>query len=266
MKISKYLAVFKIAWEQGLVYRLNFTLWRVRSVLQLLLAYFIWWTVFQSQNQIFGYTGKSIITYILVAALIRAVVLSSRVMDVSNQINNGSVVNFLIKPLGFIKYYLAQDVADKLLNISFVIVEISLILLLLRPDIILQTNQVTLGLFLLASVLGVILYFAIAFIIGISTFWVEASWGPMFLMTIFLEGFAGGLFPIDILPRVIYNGLMLTPFPYLMYFPAKIYIGTMNESEIMVGFLVLVGWTVGMFIVANLILRAGLKHYSAVGN
>ncbi|MBI2334800.1 hypothetical protein HYU96_03270, partial [Candidatus Daviesbacteria bacterium] len=64
--INKYLAVFKISWEQGLTYRLNFALWRVRSVLQLLLVYFIWWTVFQSSSSVFNYSQAQILTYIMV--------------------------------------------------------------------------------------------------------------------------------------------------------------------------------------------------------
>ena len=106
--MSKYLEVFKISWQQGTAYRLNFALWRVRSVLQLLLVYFVWWTIFQNQSQVFGYTQSTILTYVLLTAILRAIILSSRTSDLMNQINEGSIVNFLTKPLGVIKYYFAQ--------------------------------------------------------------------------------------------------------------------------------------------------------------
>lgn len=264
--INKYLAVFKISWQQGLVYRLNFVLWRVRSVLQLLLVYFIWWTVFESQSGIFGYTKESIITYILIAALIRAIVLSTRATDVTNQINDGSVVNFLVKPLSLIKYYLTRDLADKLLNILFVILEISLLIYLLRPQVILQTDLLILAIFLLAAILGIILYFCLSFIISLTSFWVENSWGPLFLMMIFLEGFGGGLFPIDILPKNIFNLLMLTPFPYLIYFPSKLYLGTMEPTQLSLGFIMLLSWVVILILCMNLVLKKGLRYYTAQGN
>lgn len=264
--IRKYLAVFKISWEQSLVYRLNFALWRVRTVLQLLLVYFIWWTVFQTQNEVFGYTSASILTYILVSAVIRAIVLSSRAMDVSNQINDGSVVNFLIKPLGFVQYYLSRDFADKLLNISFVIFEIGLIIFLLRPEIIIQTQLLTLLLFILATILGIIVYFCIGFIISLLSFWVENSWGPMFLMFIFLEGFGGALFPIDILPKSVFNFLMLTPFPYLIYFPSKLYLGGFTVNQLILYFLILSFWVIGLWFIMRWVVSAGLRHYTAVGH
>ena len=260
------MAVFRICWQQGLIYRLNFILWRVRSVLQLLLIYFVWWTVFQSQDQVFGYTNSSILTYILVAALIRAIVLSSRTTSVANQINDGSVVNFLVKPLGFIKFYLAQDLADKLLNIFFVIIEISLLIILLKPEIIIQNNPIIILLFLLAAILGMILYFCISFIISLTAFWVENSWGPLFILTIILEGFSGGMFPLDILPKSIFSILMLTPFPYLIYFPSKIYLGNMHYFELLYGFMVLFFWVIASFFLMYYVLRSGLKHYTAEGH
>lgn len=263
--MNKYLAVFKISWEQGLVYRLNFALWRVRSVLQLLLVYFVWWAVLQSTSSIFNYSQSQIVSYIVVAAVIRAIILSTRVTDVAGQINEGSFINFLVKPLGVIRYHFARDMADKLLNITFVIFEIALLLLILKPPLLLQQNLQILILFLLATVLGLILYFAFVLIIGLLAFWVENVWAPLFLVMIFLEGFGGGLFPIDILPQELGNILMLTPFPYFIYFPAKIYLGTLPVSEVLLGFTMLILWTATIFLLLQWVLQRGLRHYSAFG-
>lgn len=261
----KYLAVFKISWEQGLVYRLNFILWRVRSVLQLLLTYFVWWTVFEYNSNIFNYSQSQILTYILAAAFIRAVILSSRVVDVAGQISEGTIVNFLVKPLGFIKYYFARDLADKLLNIFFVFLEIIMLIIILRPNLLFQQNPQILAIFALAAILGLLLYFAVAFIIGMLAFWAENAWGPLFLIMILLEGFGGGLFPIDILPKTAADILLLTPFPYFIYFPAKIYLGTMPVNEIIYGFSVLIFWTIVGWYLMLKFLQKGLRHYSAFG-
>lgn len=263
--MKKYLTAFLINWEQSLVYRLNFTLWRVRSVLQLLLVYFIWWTVFQNQTQVFGYTQMTILTYILVSAVIRAITLSSRVIDVAGQINEGSIANFLVKPLSFIGYFFVRDIADKLLNILFVMFEITILIYFLKPLVFLQTNLAILGLFTLATFLALLLYFLMAFVLGLSAFWLENSWGPYFLLLTFVESLGGGLFPIDILPKVLAQALMLTPFPYLIYFPAKVYLGTMTSVEIWQGFLILFFWVGFLWFFLLKILQAGFKKYTAVG-
>lgn len=264
--MSKYWVIFKMVWQYYLIYRVNFILWRVRTILQLLLVYFIWWSVFKSQSQVFGYTTASILTYILVAALMRAVVLSTRVTDMMDSINTGNIVNFLIKPLGFIRYYLTRDIADKLFNIGFYLVEVTLLIFLLRPPIILQTKIPVLILFLLATIGGLIIYFCINFIISLTAFWVENSWGPIFLMSIFLESLGGGLFPVDILPKPVFDILMLTPFPYLIYFPAKLYLGGMNNLEIISGFSIILAWIVILTALMKVTIGSGFRHFSAVGN
>ncbi|MBI4035481.1 ABC-2 family transporter protein [Candidatus Daviesbacteria bacterium] len=264
--MGKYISVFRIAWQQNLIYRLNFVLWRFRSVMQLLLVYFIWWSVFQSQKQIFGYTASSILTYILIAALIRAIVLSTRVTDLIDSINSGSVVNFLIKPLGFVKYYLARDIADKLFNILFYIGEVSVLVFLLKPAVIIQTNIQVLAYFIFAIAGGLVIYFCINFLISLTAFWMENSWGPLFLIGVLLETLGGGLFPLDILPREIFNILMITPFPYLIYFPSKIYLGGMRNAEILYGFSIISAWIITLIILTKLMISSGFRHFSAEGN
>lgn len=262
---KKYFQVFVISWEQGLVYRLNFTLWRVRAVLQLILVYFIWQSVFLNQTDVFGYSQSNIMTYILVSSVVRAIVLSSRATDLMNHINEGSIVNFLVRPLDIIRFYFSRDLADKLLNIFFVVLEVSLIIWIFHPPVILQTNFFILMQFAIAIILAVLLNFFSSLLISMMSFWVENSWGPLFLMMIILEGLGGGLFPIDILPHKIFSFLMYTPFPYLLYFPAKVYLGVLSTGEILHGFGVLCIWVGLMFLIAKKTLSAGLKHYTAGG-
>ncbi len=264
--MDKQLAIFKISWENYLIYRLNFILWRLRNILQLFLTYFVWWTVFQSQQEVFGYTEGTILTYVMVASLIRAIILSSTAIDVSGHINQGSIVNFLIKPFSFVGYYFTRDLADKLFNISFVILEIILLVLLLRPQIQFQTDPMILVFFIISIILGALILFALVFTIGLLAFWVENSWAPWFLITIFLEGFGGGLFPIDILPKTISQIILLTPAPYLIYFPAKLYIGGLSTVEIFQGFFIALLWVAIMWAIMIKTLKAGLKYYTAVGN
>lgn len=264
--MDKYWSIFKASWQQNLMYRLNFSMWRIRSVIQLLLIYYIWWTVFKSHNQVLGYTQSSILTYVLVAALIRAIVLSTRVTDLIDAINNGSIVNFLIKPLGLIKYLLTRDVADKLFNILFYVFEVSILIFLLKPQIIIQTNVKVLLIVLLALIGGLVIYFCINLIISLTAFWLDNSWGPLFLMSILLESLGGGLFPIDIFPKQLFNGLMLTPFPYLIYFPTKLYLGNVDIQQILLGFSVIFVWVVLLMFIVKIISKAGFRHFSAVGN
>ena len=264
--MNKFLAIFNISWQNMLIYRLNFVLWRFRTVLQFILVYFLWWTVFQTQESVFGYTEVTILTYVLISALTRAIVLSSRIMDIGGHINEGSIVNFLVKPQGVIGFYFARDLADKLLNISFVLIELIVIYFLLKPEIIIQTNFLILFQFLISLILAIILYFSLSFAFGLLAFWLENIWGIYFLFFMSVEALGGGLFPIDILPERFANILLLTPFPYLLYFPAKVYSGTLSSEQLIYGFIILVFWVVFSWVLMKKVLNAGLRTYTAVGH
>lgn len=264
--MKKYLQVLKITFAEYFVYRTNFLLWRFRSVVQLLVLYFLWQAVVPEGVTIFGYDQAKILTYILGTSIIRSFILSSRSVDVAGQIASGDLSNFLLKPLSYLKFWFAKDVADKILNLFFSFFEVSLIIFLLKPPIILQVNAGFLILSLTAVVLGIILYFYLSFLLSMIAFWTpENPWPTRFLFGIFVEFFAGGLFPLDILPKGIFIALKILPFSYLLFFPLDIYLGKLSFVEIFVGLGVCLFWIVVIYQAVRFTFRAGLKNYAAWG-
>ena len=104
--MSKYLQILKISFQQEFTYRLNFIMWRVRNVIQILIFFFLWSSVFAAQDSnYFGYNKEKIIAYAFLLIIVRAIVMSSRSVDVAGIISNGELSNLLIKPVNFFKYY-----------------------------------------------------------------------------------------------------------------------------------------------------------------
>ncbi|MBI4999815.1 ABC-2 family transporter protein [Candidatus Gottesmanbacteria bacterium] len=272
--MKKYWQVIKTTWQEYGVYRLNFLVWRLRSFIGFLTIYFFWWAVFlpagrQVAGEVFGWHQEQILTYILGVAMARSIVLSSRTIDVGGEINQGNLTNYLLKPLNFLTYWFSRDIADKLLNIALTIFELTLFFLILKPPFLVQTNPFILVACLLSIILATILYFFINFFLGVIAFWTPESWsgvwGPRFVFTIILEFFAGTIFPLDILPKPIFAILQLTPFPYLIYFPLKIYLGQVNFLQIFTGFTICLFWMGIWYLIVEKTWRAGLKVYAAEG-
>ena len=115
-------------------------MWRVRSIIRLLAVYFLWLAIFRRNQELFGYNQELILTYVLGTSLVRALTLASRSVDVGGEIASGALSNYLLKPINYFHYWLSRDITDKLLNLSFVLVEVSLIIWLLKPPLFLQTN------------------------------------------------------------------------------------------------------------------------------
>lgn len=264
--MKKYLQVLKITFEEYFVYRLNFWLWRFRAFIQLLVLYFLWFAIVPQGTTVFGYDQAKILTYILGTSIIRSFILSSRSVDVAGEIASGDLSNFLLRPISYLKYWFTKDVVDKILNLFFSTIEISLIFIFLRPPIIIQKDPVILMFTLIAIILGIILYFYLSFLLSMIAFWTpENVWPPRFLATIIIDFFAGSLFPLDILPVGIFNALRVLPFTYLLFFPLNVYLGKVSAGEILFGFLISLFWIFVFFKFVKILFRLGVKNYAAWG-
>lgn len=263
--LFKYLQVFKVSLSEMFIWRLNFVLWRLRSVLQLLVLYFLWSVVFGQQDVAFGYTKEAIFTYILGTAFMRSMVLSSRSVDVAGEIHSGRLTNFLIRPVSYISWWLTRDISDKLVNLIFVFVELSLIYYFLRPPLFIQSNPTFVVLAIFVSFLALILYFYLSFLLSMVAFWVIEVWAPRFLAMVIVEFLSGGTFPIDILPAPVVLFLKATPFPYLIFFPLKIYLGQVPITQIFLGITVMLFWMVIVWWSVQIVWQKGLRVYSAEG-
>lgn len=263
--MKKYLRVVKNTWEEMLTYRLNFFVWRIRSVVFILTFYFLWAVIIPKNGELFGYTQSQMLTYILGTSLLSAIVVSSRSHSIGEDINTGTLSNYLIKPMSYFGYYFSKDLGDKAMNMLFSIIELIGLFLLLQPPLFLQTNSVSLFLFFVTIGLGLILFFFFNVLLGLIGFWSNDVWAPRFIFFMTLNFFAGIYFPLDILPASIYAIYQLLPFPYLLYFPIKIYLGTLSFPEIFIGICITSFWIFIMYFVVKAIWRKGLVVYTAEG-
>lgn len=263
--MKKYWLVFKNTISEYFTYRLNFIMWRVRLIFKIFSLYFFWQAIFRKQRILFGYSQEEILTYILGSLVLASVVIATRSVDIGGEINQGDLTNYLLKPINYFKFWFTKDLTDKFLNITFSIIEISLILFLLKPAIYFQ-KEPSFYLYLLFVIpLATLAYFYINLLLGMVAFWTPEVWGVRFVFWILLEFFSGGLFPLDILPKAIYNTLQLLPFSYLLFFPLKIYLGKLPFSEINKGIIILLIWLFLLNFIVNKVWQKGLKIYSAEG-
>lgn len=266
--MNKYSQIFKISFAQEFAYKANFIMWRVRNVIQVLIAYFLWSTVFPTaETSFFGYDQAKILTYIFGVILVRSLVFSARSVDVPQEISEGSLSNYLVRPVAYFKYWFIRDVSSKALNFIFSIGEFALLMAIFRPPFFIQSNFFFLILFFVAILIANYLIFIVRFIVTSISFWVpELAWGGQFLfMVIITEFLSGSIFPLDIFPALWQKIFYFTPFPYLIFFPIEIYLGKLSVLEIWRGLSISIIWSIGLTYTLRTIWQKGLKIYDAVG-
>ncbi|HEX7041806.1 MAG TPA: ABC-2 family transporter protein [Patescibacteria group bacterium] len=259
-----YLAA-RNTWDETLTYRLNFAVWRLRVFLSLISTYFLWLVLLPKGENIAGYNQSSMLTYIVGGGIVYSIVLSTRVAAVSDDIVQGNLSNYLLRPVNYIVYYFFKDFGDKGMNLFFSFFEISLIFILLRPPFYIQTNLLFIFGFFLSIILAIVINFYLNMLLSFVGFFSSEAWAPRFIFFIILGFFSGTIFPLDILPSQIYSFLKLLPFLYLIYFPMKIYLGQIHMQEVFSGLLISLIWSVGLYFITNFLWNKGLHLYSAQG-
>lgn len=266
--MKKYWQIFKISFEEEFAYRLNFILWRVRNVFQILLTYFLWSTVFSDPGRVvFGYDRSRILTYVFGIMIVRAVVLSARAMDVSFDVAQGNLSNYLLKPISYFKYWFTRDISSKAINLFFAVFEFAALFLILKPPFFLQTNLVSLAAFIFSLLIAVLLYFLLLFLVSAVPFWApELGWGSHFLVTVvIIEALSGSLFPINILPSLLQTIIMALPFPYLIYFPIQVYLGNITGYALFGGLVLASAWAGILWLILKYVWQRGLMAYESIG-
>ncbi len=262
--MKKYWQIFRTTVDEYFVYRLNFTLWRFRVVLNLLLIYFLWTAVYLQNREIFGYTKTMMLSYVLLMSILSDFVFSSRIHDLGGQILQGDIINLLLKPVSFFKFLISKEAADKVVNISFALCEVLLLILIFRPNLSAPPGIPEMILVVIHLVIGLILAFFISFSISLIAFWSAEIWAPRFIYFILVFTLAGNYFPLDILPKGIYTFLLFTPFPYFIFVPAQLYVkGFASYSIWQLGISIV--WIYLTYLFARFLWNKGIKEYSFYG-
>lgn len=262
--MKKYLVLLKLSWQNGLVYRTSVIMWRFRNFLSSLMSLTVWTVIFESNPEAFGYTKDSMISYIFLVAFLQSLILSSALNGLAQRVYSGEISNLLLKPVNIFIYFAIEEVADKMKNIFFLIFETLALYLLFLPTIIFP-SAVSMFIFIIWSLAGLIINFFITLLFGSLGFWSPQTWGPRFLFFMIVSFTAGKLYPLDILPRGLQIIVFFTPFPYLSFFQVQLFLQRLTPNQIYLYSAGFIFWILALGFLSVAIWKKGLKTYEAVG-
>ncbi len=264
--MKKYWFVFSIYWQEGLSRRASFIVERFRALVVLVSFYYFWSALLKNRTHFAGYDRTQMITYVLGMNVLKSIVFATRTEEIASEINHGRLSSYLLKPVNFMVYTLSRDLAEKSINLVSSIIEVLGLILIFHVKLQWPADIQSWFLFLGSVVGATWLYFILSFMTGCWGFWTAESWGPRFLLELFLEFTAGAFFPLDVLPKLAQQIIKTFPSPYLVFFPLQIFLGKLNSAQIINGFIAQVFWIAAISCLARWVWSKGMKNYSAVGS
>ncbi len=264
--MTKYLRIAINTLQEYFVYRVNFFFWRLQVFIFFVMFFSLWSAVSTGKENLGMYSIPQIYSYFVIGYVIKAFVFATRTQDIGGDIQSGSFSLLLIKPISMLRYYFCRDLVDKLFNLIFMISEFILILILFKPVLYVPTIENVLF-FLVFLVLSIFTFFFYSLVVSFITFWSEDAWSARFLFgVVFVTIFSGQYIPLDLLPTYIGRFLDYTPFPYMFYYPLKVYLGQVDVGKIyfrMFGGILI---CILFFLLSQFMWLKGKQKYQSYGN
>lgn len=260
--LRKYLVAYRLGISRELTYRVNFFFGQLRFFLVFFtLIYF----VLALGKGVGMYSEDQLITYYIFAGVATNLIMADAMESISNQIAEGDLSNYLLRPINYFGYWSARLLGTRTLTLVATSFGMFLLTLVPRVDFFIQTNPVILlqSAVLLCAALVIVdlLKFSVSFL----AFWANRAFGPRWLLVNLLLFMTGLFIPVDLFPDWFQRILWWTPFPRLVYGTTKAYLGVLAPGEFEHMLLMQLAWVVILFCVLTFIWRRGVKSYEAYG-
>ncbi len=255
-KIYTFLSVY---YAYMLEYRAELVLWILSGSLPIILMG-VWSEAAQGGN--FGLNSVDFARYFIAVFIVRQLSVVWVIWEFEREIVEGKLSPRLLQPIDPVWHHISSHISERIARTPFAIVLI-LLFFLLYPQAFWLPNFGNLLLFFIASVMAFALRFVIQYTFAMFAFWTErasALENLWFLFYLFLSGYIA---PLEVFPEVVREIVLLTPFPYLINFPAAILVGV--PVDLGRGFLSTIGWFLLFLGLNRIFWRLGLKRYSGMG-
>ncbi|PTX92666.1 ABC-2 family transporter protein [Opitutus sp. ER46] len=265
---EKYRHAFLVGLQSNLVYRWNFAVRGFFSLFHLAAVFILWGAAYAgAPATIGGFNLNQTLTYFVTLLVLQFLISAfNEDYQISEEIRNGLINQFLLKPINYFGYRLSIFAAARLVSGALILIPLVLALPVLHESLTYPLDWWRFGLGVPAMFLSALIQFSIAYCFGMLSFWFLEIQGFVILSYAIESVLGGQMFPLDLLPAWAYGIARYLPFYYQMYFPGAILSGRINEPVLILqGLAIQLVWVAVLLGLANLLWTRGLRRHTAVG-
>lgn len=252
-----------VQYAQMLEFRAELVLWALSNSLSFILMG-VWHEA--TTRGSFAIQPLEVVRYFLAVFIIRQLTVVWVMWEFEQDVLQGRLSHFLLSPIDPVWRYIAAHLAERLARLPFS-AGLVVVFFVIYPDawFVPALNNALLA--LLFALVAFILRFILQYTLALLAFWTERASSAETLMFIVYMFLSGAVAPLDVFPPLVRDIVMWTPFPYLIWVPARLLVPSSNGEAIDVAraALVCAVWFVALLIVNRLLWKRGLQKYSAMG-
>ncbi|ATH08431.1 hypothetical protein BIY24_10865 [Halobacteriovorax marinus] len=261
--IQKWIQTIRISWSTLTAYRVNFFLQVIGpSLVFFFIKYNLWSSIYRGAEDLIiqGYSFTQMINYHAWSLVVSLIAGGYASHNLAEDIRMGRISTYLIYPFNFWEFHTASFISFQFMQTFISAITILSIFLLGIFESLTLASLLSGYLF---CFLVSLMWFSLQYMTGILSFWLEETWILRVLLQIMSAFLSGAILPLELYPNWITKILVYTPFPYLSYYPIKIFQG--EHSLLSSAPLIIVAWTIVFALVNKFIWNRGMKLYTAAG-
>ena len=264
--LTKYRQAFLVGLQSNLVYRWNFAARGFFSLFHLSVVFILWTAAYAGSPAIGGFNFGQTLTYFVTLLVLQFFIGAfNEDYQISEEIRNGLINQFLLKPINYFLYRFTIFVSARLVSGALIIVPVLIALPFIGQHLTFPHELWRLPVGLLATCLSALVQFSIAYCFGMLTFWFLEIQGFV-ILSMAIEVLLGGqMFPLDLMPPWIFRLAQFLPFYYQAYFPGAIFTGRIGPDLAIQGLVIEVFWVLVLLGLNQFLWLRGLRRHTAVG-
>jgi len=263
--IAKYWSIFRIEFRQMLAYTWDFILGNITIVLFFYILIQVWLvTVGSGVDHLGGegFTWKELLWFLAGGQILYFSVQTEAQLDIQNDVLSGNIVVAMARPYDYLLYRFSSVMAHTIL--SFIVAFPAAFCVAWIASGTIEATPLGVLAFVVAFMMRSILFFALQAIAGLASFWIEKSTAFVWVIGLLILTFGGGVVPIGLWPSWARDAAELTPFPVMMYYPARLFVDP--EPSVIIDTMIRGGiWLVILGGIVGLIYRRALRRLDLNG-
>jgi len=268
IKMGKYTEYFKIGFKKSIEYKSYLIGALVTPLFMGFFFYFIWSYIFEVKSkgvagfEIGGFTFEEMIIYLVIGLLIQTAKQTEISERISATIKSGDISIFLCRPVNFVKSLLSDGIGEKLIPFGTFVILLAIVTNLFAVKV------PTITILVIFAIYGLLLIFfqiIIDVMIGGLAFWLTEIWGIRSSIQQILWILSGRALPLSLFPQMMQRFLAWTPFLYLEYTFASIYLMKLSIEEALRAMGIFMIWILILLVLMRWLYARGFAKLESFG-
>lgn len=247
LALDPYVEYLRLSFQSLLAYRTNYIIGVLSYLIHVAVYYFIYKALYRETVNINNYSLPDMVTYIAIGWISKSLYLNYIDQEVAGDVQKGRIAIELVRPVDYQLLNYAKGIGQTLFRLVLFTPPIVIVTCLVFP-VHPPSSLYNFFLFLISTVLSVLLYLGLNYIMGLIAIYTVSIVGILYPKNMLIELFSGLLVPVDWFPLWFQKVSSFLPFKYIAFVPLSLYLGRIDGGTAYAALLIQLFWVILLFL------------------